>query len=439
MGERSGVLPPFDAVDLSAAMEGGAASGPHPGDVRLIVERTRGALWLLLALMIVFLIHEADAALEVPVYGLKVLHALLAIGALFLLRNSVGRSLATAVAFVAVTGSFVLIAAGDVLMERGDAVPLVAAVCAMAAAALFPWGVLAQAACAATLATAAFLFLGEANVLDGTFRSIVLWAALAVSIHVAWELERHRRVLRDAEVARTKSLARLEEVNRLKTEFVAMVSHELRTPLNVIAGYAEMLGDPQFSEQNLALAGIRSANRELLDLVSSALDLERLESGPDVPLLRRVRLALLRRDLAEELAPLAQRTSVELRWGESEDVVFESDPRKLKTIIRHLVTNALKFTVAGHVAIEARVEDDVLVLTVSDTGIGIPRDQLGTIFERFRQVDAPRHKGQGGVGLGLHIVRSLCGQLGGRIEVASEVGRGTTFTITIPIDARRRG
>jgi signal transduction histidine kinase len=436
MGERSGVLPPFDAVDLTAATDGEA--GGTSADVRLIVERTRGALWLLLLLMIVFLVHEAEA-LAAPLYGLKVLHALLVVGALFLLRRSVGRSVATAVAFVSVTGTFVLIGAGDVLMDRAQAIPLVAAVCAMAAAALFPWGALAQTACALTLATAAFALLGRDGIVEGTFPSVGLWAALAVSVHVAWELDRHRGVLRDAEVARTTSLARLEEVNRLKTEFVAMVSHELRTPLNVIAGYAEMLGDPQFSDQNLALAGIRSANRELLDLVSSALDLERLESGPDLPLLRKVHLSLLRRDLAEELAPLAQRTGVELRWPEPEDASFESDPRKLRTIIRHLVTNALKFTLVGHVAIGARVEEDAFVLTVSDTGIGIPRDQLLRIFERFRQVDTPEHKGQGGVGLGLHIVRSLCRQLGGRIEVASEVGRGTTFTVTIPIDARRRG
>jgi signal transduction histidine kinase len=438
MGERSGVLPPFEAVDLAAATDG-AAMGGNPGDVRLIVERTRGTLWLLLGLMIVFLVHEVDVALEAPVYGLKVLHALLVVGALLFLRRTVGRSMATAVAFLSVTGSFVLIGLGDVLMDRGEAIPLVAAVCAMAAAALFPWGALAQTVCAVTLGTAALALLGGADVVDGSFPWIVLWAALAVSVHVAWELDRHRGVLRDAEVARTTSLARLEEVNRLKTEFVAMVSHELRTPLNVIEGYAEMLGDPQFSEPSLALAGIRSANRELLDLVSSTLDLERLESGPDLPLLRRVHLSLLRRDLAEELAPLAQRTGVDLRWPEPEDATFESDPRKLKTIIRHLVTNALKFTVVGQVAIGTRVEDDAFVLTVSDTGIGIPRDQLGRIFERFRQVEAPEHKGQGGVGLGLHIVRSLCAQLGGRIEVASEVGRGTTFTVTIPIDARRRG
>jgi signal transduction histidine kinase len=438
MGERSGVLPPFDAVDLGAAADGGARSA-ESDDVRLIVERTRGALWLLLGLMVVFLIYESDAALAAPVFGLKVLHALLAVAALLLLRKTVGRSLATAVAFVAVTGSFALIGAGDVLMQQGEAVPLVAAVCAIAAAALLPWGVIAQALCALTLATAAFALLGRVGVFDGSSASIVLWAALAVSIHVAWELDRHRRVLRDAEAARTTSLARLEEVNRLKTEFVSMVSHELRTPLNVIAGYAEMLGDPQFSEQQVALAGIRSANRELLDLVASALDVERLESGPDLPLLRRVHLALLRRDLAEELAPLAQRNGVELRWPGFDDTTFQSDPRKLKTIIRHLVTNALKFTFKGEVEIASRNDGDEFILTVRDTGIGIPPDQLVSIFERFRQVDTPQHRGQGGVGLGLHIVRSLCAQLGGRIEVASEVGRGTTFTVTLPIDGKRRG
>jgi signal transduction histidine kinase len=103
------------------------------------------------------------------------------------------------------------------------------------------------------------------------------------------------------------------------------------------------------------------------------------------------------------------------------------------------VTNALKFTFAGEVVVTSRNVGDEFVLTVRDTGIGIPQDQLAWIFERYRQVDAPGHKGQGGVGLGLHIVRILCAQLGGRIEVGSEVGRGTTFTVTLPIVGRRRG
>lgn len=421
-GSMDGV-PPARAISAPAVSE----------SVRLLVERTRGALWTLLALMAAFLVLEANATQPVEAWLLKAAHVALVVGGLLLLRGAVANKLAFAVAFATVVGSFVLIAAGDVLMQHGDAVPLVTAVCSIAAAALLPWGVLAQVFCALALGGAAWALLAATPVPRTGFSCAVLWVALAISVYVARELERHRRIGQEAEEARSRSLAKLEEINRLKTDFVAMVSHELRTPLNVIAGYAEMLEDPECGERSLALTRIRAANVELLDLVDATLNVERLESGRDVPRLEAVSLNALFAELAEELDSLARRANLQTRWTAAEEIAIRSDRRKLKTIVKNLVGNAIKFTPAGEVEVSCQREGTAVALRVRDTGIGIPRDQLTRVFERFGQVDGSAERGPGGVGLGLHIVRKLCEQLGGRIDVESEVGRGTTFTVTLPV------
>jgi signal transduction histidine kinase len=420
----------IDGVPPARGVPGGAAaSEPVP----LLVERTRGALWTLLALMAAFLVVEADAKQPAAAWLLKGAHVVLVVGGLLLLRGVVASRIAFAVAFVTVVGSCVLIAAGDVLMQQGDAVPLVTAVASIAAAALLPWGVLAQVFCALALGGAAWALLAGTPASQTGFSVAVLWVALTISVYVARELERHRRIGHDAEQARSRSLAKLEEVNRLKTDFVAMVSHELRTPLNVIAGYAEMLEDPECAERALALNRIRAANVELLDLVDATLSVERLESGRDVPSIEAVSVNALFAEIGEELDSLASRANLRIRWAAADEITLRSDRRKLKTILKNLVGNAIKFTRTGEIDVSGRCDGTAVVLAVRDTGIGIPRDQLPRVFERFGQVDGSAERGPGGVGLGLHIVRKFCEQLGGRIEVESEVGRGTTFTVTLPL------
>jgi len=114
-------------------------------------------------------------------------------------------------------------------------------------------------------------------------------------------------------------------------------------------------------------------------------------------------------------------------------VVLFSDRRKLKIILKNLIGNALKFTQRGRVEVACRVEDAQCVLTVSDTGIGIAPEHLTSVFEPFRQVDGSDRRSYGGVGLGLHIVQRLCGQLGAQVAVNSEPGHGSTFTIRLPL------
>ena len=231
----------------------------------------------------------------------------------------------------------------------------------------------------------------------------------------------------------------LQAANRLKSEFVSTMSHELRTPLNVITGYAEMLEDPDTgsltAEQRDLLHRIQRNAETLLELISSTLDLGRLESGRDTVELAWVDLRELFADVADELAPAAQANGVAISWRRAGSSLFETrtDRAKLKTILKNLVGNAAKFAPNGRVEVVASGEAGTLTIEVSDDGIGIAPEDQAAIFEMFRQVDAASGRALGGVGLGLHIARRLAERLGGTIAVRSQPGLGSTFTVTLPV------
>lgn len=230
----------------------------------------------------------------------------------------------------------------------------------------------------------------------------------------------------------------LEEVraaSALKSEFVGAVSHELRSPLNIVLGYVEMLLDealgPLTEEQRDALDRTNVHAQTLLEMIEALLDLNRMDAGL-LPLERiRVPLAALLEDVCEQARRTVERPAVELRCTVEPGLEpIETDPAKLKTIVRNLVHNALKFTSEGHVTVAARhAATGEIAIVVEDTGCGIPTDALGYVFEMFRQVPG---SGGGGVGLGLHIVRRLGEAIGARVDVSSEVGTGTRFTVILP-------
>jgi signal transduction histidine kinase len=232
----------------------------------------------------------------------------------------------------------------------------------------------------------------------------------------------------------------LDTAHRVKTEFVANMSHELRTPLNVIIGYNDLLAEKAFGEllpeQDDIVERVGRRARELLELVNVTLDLSRIEAG-DVPLARReLSIANLLHDLELETQMTRKKPKVDLHWHSATNLPnVLTDPGKLRLVVRNVVMNALKFTDHGRIAIEASGVAGGVEIAVKDTGIGIPPEMLAAIFEPFRQVDGTPGRG-GGVGLGLHLSRRLLTMLGGRIEVESELGVGSTFRIWVPVKER---
>lgn len=228
----------------------------------------------------------------------------------------------------------------------------------------------------------------------------------------------------------------LEAASRLKSDFVATISHELRTPLNIIMGFTEMLADPDVGplnrSQQEALSRIERSGRELYDLVTSTLDVGRLEAGRIPIALEEVNLTALLATLALDVEPLVN-PGVALRWAyENIPEALRIDGAKVRTILKNLIGNALKFTSAGEVAVLVAWHNDELQLSVADTGVGIPAEQLPVIFDMFRQGDPTATRQFGGVGLGLHIVHRLCTLLGGTVVVDTVVGVGSNFTVRLP-------
>src|SRR5262245_8699439 len=240
---------------------------------------------------------------------------------------------------------------------------------------------------------------------------------------------------------RTADLRRLydeaQAANRAKSEFVASMSHELRTPLNIIMGYSEMLLDvdptrdgPQHDQ---ILARIRRSARGLLELVDSVLELRRLENARAEVHRTPVALGPFLDDLrTTERHPAAP--GVHVTWEVPAHLpVASTDAGKLAVLLNNLVNNALKFTRAGHVHVGSRMlpGEGIIEFVVEDTGPGIAAADLVTIFEPFKQLD---HTGRfGGVGLGLAIVQRHAALLGAEVLVDSELGRGTTFRVRLPI------
>jgi signal transduction histidine kinase len=228
----------------------------------------------------------------------------------------------------------------------------------------------------------------------------------------------------------------LERSNRLKSDFVATMSHELRTPLNIIIGYVDLVRQGEFGpvtvEQSDTLQRVEKNAAKLLSLVDSTLDLSRLERG-EAPLdLRSFRFADLADEIRAEMADESEKPGVALVFDVPNGLSVCSDAIKLKVIVRNLVDNALKFTANGSVTVAAVRQDGGLAVSVTDTGVGISADVLPIIFDPFRQGESSMTRRFGGVGLGLYIVRRLLDVLGGSVTVDSQVGRGSTFRISVP-------
>jgi signal transduction histidine kinase len=235
------------------------------------------------------------------------------------------------------------------------------------------------------------------------------------------------------------NLVDLKRVNKIRRDFVANVSHELKTPATSLKLLAESLTDvleedPEqarfFAEQ------LKNETERLANLITDLLDLARLESGEGTQGFQTVDVRAVLMIVLARLRPAARHKNISLSWKRSGSTglyTVNGNETQLTSMFSNLVENAVKYTPSGgRVEVAARPNNNEVVVRVSDTGIGIPRENLVRIFERFYRVDKARSKETGGTGLGLSIVRHVAENHGGRVSVESTLGEGSTFTIRLP-------
>jgi signal transduction histidine kinase len=236
----------------------------------------------------------------------------------------------------------------------------------------------------------------------------------------------------------------MDRANRVKDQFLGILSHELRTPLNVIVGYTRLLKERMLGEldpiQADAIAKIDSHARIHLAMITDLLEMTSLSAGQNASRCQEISLSGLLDDLkADHEAPRGK--EVELIWDYPENLpVASTDGEKVKHILRNIIDNAIKFTARGTVTVAARMiaapngrnpNRHYIEFLVVDTGIGMRSEHLARIFDCFHQIDSSTTREYGGLGMGLYVVQRLAALLGATVQVESEYGRGSTFTVTL--------
>jgi two-component system sensor histidine kinase SenX3 len=237
-----------------------------------------------------------------------------------------------------------------------------------------------------------------------------------------------------------RDVTRARRLDAVRRDFVANASHELKTPITTILALAETMADasqqdplsvPRFAEQ------LRQETERLNRVVSDLLDLSRLEGGPAVT--GTIRLDEVAQDEADRFLERARRGGLDLQIQAPEPLVVAGSERDLRLLVRNLVENALQYTgTGGRIEVDVRREDGSAVLRVSDTGIGIPSRERDRVFERFYRVDRARSRDTGGTGLGLAIVKHVAENHRGTITLDTELGKGSTFTVRLPLSPADR-
>jgi hypothetical protein len=232
-----------------------------------------------------------------------------------------------------------------------------------------------------------------------------------------------------------------EESDRLKSAFLANMSHEVRTPLNSIIGFSELLGDPDFEEdqKNEFIQHIIASGNNLLNIINDIMDISMIESGETKIHNSLINVLKFISDVEANFSLKAKEKNIELKLSiheNEEGTIIVADTGRLSQIMNNLIGNAFKFTSEGRVEIGFQPKGKMVEFFVKDTGIGIPAEYHDQIFKRFRQVEGETMRKFGGNGLGLAITKNLVELMGGKIWIESEPGKGSAFYFSIPCDIR---
>ena len=240
------------------------------------------------------------------------------------------------------------------------------------------------------------------------------------------------------------AMEELKELDHLKSMFLASMSHELRTPLNAIMGFTiwilmGMEGDLN-EEQRKQLNFVKSNAEHLLTLINDILDISKIEAGKIELVIGEFLISEVIVDVANSIFPLAKEKGLEFIYDISEEIIINSDKRRIKQILMNLLSNAIKFTLKGSVKIKVNnLSKKTLEIIVEDTGIGMEEKNLKKLFQPFHQLDISSKKEYEGTGLGLYLCKRLLNLLHGEISVKSQLGTGSQFKFNIPINFKKEG
>lgn len=282
------------------------------------------------------------------------------------------------------------------------------------------------------------LFYSWALVLLGLLLVITIWFAYLIKRRDNRRLANHAQDLQFAKDRLLIAKRKADEASQAKSDFLSLMSHELRTPLQAIIGYTEVvLEELKFNDESRHLNDLTRVinnSERLLKLINSVLDLAKMEAGRMSLDLTQIKLSELVEDALGSIKPLADKKSLALHTSVKDgDSLPIADPEKLLLIMINLLGNAVKFTASGNVSLQAWHENNAIEISVTDTGMGISANQVQLIFNAFHQLDHSRARKFEGSGLGLAITKQLVDLMGGKINVQSEPGKGSVFSVHIPL------